>query len=458
MNQPIKKSEWSIAAVAVVLGNLANILESTKKLSDAAYAGIVFVWHGSEAIPISFAIVGYVLLGILTFRWLRPRVQSKAVSIGVAFVVSSLLLATNLIAVPVARTPASVWEKHFTQVRNRLLSATSGQGFRWDPSEPKTEVEPWGTSQALIGLMTDPQATAQHKAEIRGAIDYLQTIRRADGWGYFPKDDWTVTEITGWVTLASIRALHVGVWTDAERAQRIAEIGKNLAALAARQDESGGFRPVADSDEGLARTYPTTIALWAFIEARSEPMLSATVGRGYDDSIRRAVSWLLVHRNPAPAGWVPNPMRNNVREGFPGLTAQVLFVLAKADKADQSFVNARFEYNDAKMKFLDCLTTPKCTSKADTRVPDADVHLNTKTTNRVLEGSTFLWFPWTVATLSDLTIDQELTADARKAADRVRDDLLSRHEEIVEDLGVALTYKLSENLIGVEHALEVLGK
>jgi len=50
------------------------------------------------------------------------------------------------------------------------------------------------------------------------------------------------------------------------------------------------------------------------------------------------------------------------------------------------------------------------------------------------------------------------TLDARKAADRVRDELLSRHEEIVEDLGVALTYKLSENLIGVEHALEVLGK
>jgi len=457
MNQPIKKSEWSIAAVAVVLGNLANILESTKKLSEAGYASIVFVWHGSKAIPTSFTVVGWVLLGLVIWRYMRSRVQSKVVAIGVPFVVSSLLLATNLIALPVARTPASVWEKHFAQVRNRLLSATSGRGFRWDPSEPKTEVEPWGTSQALIGLMTDPQTTEKHKAEIRGAFDYLQSIKRkGDGWGYFPTDDWSLTEIEGWVTLASIRALHVGIWTQAERGQRIADIEENLTELAARQDESGGVRPICETDEGLMRTYSTTIALWAFVEARSETMLSATVGQRYDDNIRRAVSWLLVHRNPAPAGWVPNPLRNNVREGFPGLTAQVLFVLAKADKADQSFVNSRNEYTDAKMKFLDCLDAPKCTSRVDTRVPDADQHL--RPTKRVLEASTFLWFPWTVATLSDLTVDQELTADARKAADRVRDELLSRHEEIIEGLGVALTYQLGENLIGVEHGLDILGK
>jgi hypothetical protein len=87
-------------------------------------------------------------------------------------------------------------------------------------------------------------------------------------------------------------------------------------------------------------------------------------------------------------------------------------------------------------------------------VPDPDVHL--RPTSRVLEGSTFLWFPWTVATLSDFTVDQDLTADLRKAADGLRDELLSRHEEIVQGLDVALTYALSENLIGVAHALDVL--
>src|SRR3954468_21239118 len=40
MHQPVKKSEWSLAAVAVILGNLAGVLESTKKLSEAAYAGL----------------------------------------------------------------------------------------------------------------------------------------------------------------------------------------------------------------------------------------------------------------------------------------------------------------------------------------------------------------------------------------------------------------------------------
>jgi hypothetical protein len=456
MQQPTRKSEWSLAAVAVVLGNLANILESTKKLSEAAYAGIVFVWHGSEAIPITFAVVGYMLVGSLTFRWLRTRLQSKAVSIGVAFVVSSLLLATNLIAVPVTRTPKSVWEKELAQVRNRVLSATSGHGFRWDPSDAKSEVEAWGTSQALIGLMGDAQTTTQHRDDIRGAVQYLQKIRLTDGWGYFPNDDWSLTEITSWATLASIRSLHVGLWTGAERPQRIAEIGDSLNAIVARQDESGGWRPIRESAEGLTRTYSTTIALWALVEARSEPMLSGSVGKRYDDSIRRAVSWLLVHRNQAPSGWIPNPGRENVREGFPGLTAQVLFVLGQADKTESSFVNSRIEYIDAKMKFLDCLSTTQCASKLDTRVPDADVHL--RPTNRVLEGSTFLWFPWTVATLSDLTIDPDLTPDAQKTADRFRDELLSRHKEITEGLGVALTYALAENLIGVEHALEILTK
>jgi hypothetical protein len=76
----------------------------------------------------------------------------------------------------------------------------------------------------------------------------------------------------------------------------------------------------------------------------------------------------------------------------------------------------------------------------------------------VLEGSTFLWFPWTLATLSDLTLDQDLSPDDRKAADGFRDEFLSRHEEISEGLGVALTYALAENLICVDHALIVLKK
>src|SRR5215467_13963446 len=105
MHQPVKKSEWSIAAVAVVLGNLANILESTKKLSEAGYAGIVFMWHGSKAIPQSFTVIGWALVCLVAYRYLRPRVQSKVVSIGAPFVACSLLLATNLLAVPVARTP-----------------------------------------------------------------------------------------------------------------------------------------------------------------------------------------------------------------------------------------------------------------------------------------------------------------------------------------------------------------
>jgi hypothetical protein len=455
MSKRITKSQWSIAAVALVLGNLANILESVKKLSGDGYAMIVFFWHGSRAIPIGFAVVGYALLGVLAFRWLETRIHSKPLAMGAAFAPAFLLFAANLLAVPVTRTPTSVWDKDLNQVRNRLLSANSGQGFRWDPGNPKSEVDAWGTAQSVLALLSDPATAAQHKADIRGALTHLQEIRLTDGWGYFPDNDWSLTEITSWITIASIHALHAGIWEDAQRQQRIMDIDNNLAVLVSRQDDSGGWRPIRESADALTRTYSTTMALWALVDARAEPMLSASVGDRYDESIRRGVNWLLVHRNPDPPGWVPNPTRGNVRETFPGLTAQVLFVLARADKVNSSFVNSRSAYKEAKEAFLKSLQLPSCVSQLDTRTPDVDVHL--RPTDRVLEGSTFLWFPWTVATLSDFTVDESLSTEERQAADQLRDEMLSKHDEVSEGLGTALSYQLSENLIGISHALQVLG-
>ena len=62
-----------------------------------------------------------------------------------------------------------------------------------------------------------------------------------------------------------------------------------------------------------------------------------------------------------------------------------------------------------------------------------------------------------MATLSDFTVDESLSAEDRKAADQLRDEMLSKHDEVSEGLGTALSYELSENLIGIGHALDVLG-
>src|SRR4029079_7979281 len=122
-----------------------------------------------------------------------------------------------------------------------------------------------------------------------------------------------------------------------------------------RQNDGAGGGPMRESAAALTRTYSTTMALWALVDARAEPMLSASVGARYDENIRRGVNWLLVHRNPDPAGWVPNPTRGNVREACPGLTAQVLFVLARAEKVNSSFVNSSSTYKQAKEAFLKSL-------------------------------------------------------------------------------------------------------
>jgi hypothetical protein len=85
-------------------------------------------------------------------------------------------------------------------------------------------------------------------------------------------------------------------------------------------------------------------------------------------------------------------------------------------------------------------------------MPDADVSL--RPTQRMLEGSTFLWFPWTLAVVSDLAVDSELSGDQRQHAGQARDSLFAKHDEVIGSVDSALTYEVAENLLGVSHALK----
>jgi hypothetical protein len=46
-------------------------------------------------------------------------------------------------------------------------------------------------------------------------------------------------------------------------------------------------------------------------------------------------------------------------------------------------------------------------------------------------------------------VDEVFAPEDRQAADQLRDEMLSKHDEVSEGLGTALSYQLSENLIGI---------
>ena len=60
--------------------------------------------------------------------------------------------------------------------------------------------------------------------------------------------DFSVNEISGWVVLAKIASIHPSIsgslWSEAEVAATIRTIDRDLALLAQRQYDDGGWSPI----------------------------------------------------------------------------------------------------------------------------------------------------------------------------------------------------------------------
>lgn len=82
-------------------------------------------------------------------------------------------------------------------------------------------------------------------------------------------------------------------------------------------------------------------------------------------------------------------------------------------------------------------------------MPDADLRF--VGTEFLAEGSTFLWFPWTLAELAQLSSDQALSEDERKAATQLRLDMLNANSDRLDNYveSANLMYVLAENLFCV---------
>jgi hypothetical protein len=92
--------------------------------------------------------------------------------------------------------------------------------------------------------------------------------------------------------------------------------------------------------------------------------------------------------------------------------------------------------------------------RANARVPDSDVHVALGDSSITLEGSSFLWYPWSRAALMLLAADDDLPRDARERARREAAALTLRTEELEGYLNNGLPYQLAENLLCIRIATD----
>jgi hypothetical protein len=195
------------------------------------------------------------------------------------------------------------------------------------------------------------------------------------------------------------------------------------------------------------------MALWVLLEATESSALPLRNRSNYEAHIRKGVTWLLQNYDDH-FGWVPNPNRERQTEVFIGLSAQVIYILGRAEnqnpvvdehpnyRAAQRWILARHaNYNDLVVKNL----------QGNRRTHDADVHL--VGSRFTLEQSTFLWFPWSYASLSMLVGDPGWSVDERRVARDARLKMSLRFEELDAYLEHEFPYVLAENLLAISCGL-----
>jgi hypothetical protein len=197
------------------------------------------------------------------------------------------------------------------------------------------------------------------------------------------------------------------------------------------------------------------MAIWTLVEARKSPAISARIGGKYDENIRRGINWLLRSYKEGQ-GWVPNPNRVGQKDRFDGLTAHALFVLSQADAIGAfAYIKNDNTYRTARQDFIRNKQFATWSIEGNnSHMPDADLRF--VNTEFLAEGSTFLWFPWALAELTRISVDDSMTEDERKAAAQLRHDLFDANADKLENYveTANLMYVLAENLFCVSVYLD----
>lgn len=393
-------------------------------------------------------------------RSARPVVMAAALAVIIIPAVAFFLLRdrtrTSRPTRPESEYKALLARKADTWVATVFTSQAGDGGIKMSPSSAEATTQVWQTAQCLLGALATRRNLDGYVPKIKSAFKYLEGLHHSvptEGWNlYGNANPYTITEIGSWVTLANIASLDskTRIWDDAEREEVLKRVVRDLDETNRRQDAAGGWRPIRDENSEFTRTYPTVMAIWSLVEAKKSPSVSQRIGNKYDENIRKGINWLLGNYKERQ-GWVPNPNRAGQKDRFDGLTAHALYVLSRAETVDASaFIKNDHVYRTAKQDFIKNKQFADWSIEANnSHLPDPDLRF--VGTEFLAEGSTFLWFPWTLAELTQLANDAGLSEEERKAAAQLRLDIFNANSDKLENYveTANLMYVLGENLYGV---------
>ncbi len=296
---------------------------------------------------------------------------------------------------------------------------------------------------------------------------YFLSGEPLEGWGYHEQFDWGVTEIAAWVGIAEIQSLRISkppIWTNAEQRERTKQNVRNIIALLrARQiPQLGAFSPIRDTSlHTYARTYPTVMAIWTMAEAASAELEIYTREDlpGLEASMGEALDWLsasMVIDKSGPKGWLVNPANPTGEDPFLGLTTQTLSILGRvplrfSKENQEKFLALKKRLLSSARVWTSRSLKPN--DQINDRMHDSDTYLYP--TAKLIEPSTFLWYPWSVSFLRSLASDPALDPKERRTAAVWLRRLQARAGEYGSVVDSGYNYIAAETLIGFGWPMEV---
>jgi hypothetical protein len=477
----------NIGLLVVVLGNAAALTGSIVKVNEGVQK-VQDQLHLGTTPYLLYAVLAAILLGyLLTLTSLydrlkhviAPKLWLPKVAIGaLAFAGIGTLCVYNLKAfspaVTILGSRIQIWI-------DKLRGAQQEDGgftvlLYSGPNNPR---QVFTTAQALTAILTAENWDSpdkKHMDSIRKGLQYIDEHcgpQGEKGCGYFDNSQ-PLTEITGWISVARAKALQHAdlVWlVETERVEQLGRIERDLDYImlhylptekawspfmlvnhkspATTQCAPTIPKELMDlSIQPQTRTYSTIMALWALIEAHEVAAIQTRIGHKYDQVVRDGIGWLLLSYSTDSRSWVPNPRRGNQREDYLGLTAQVLYVLYRAQMIPD-FKNSveQTRWNDARQNFLKKEIKRQLLGD-NSHLSDIDAYVFPYP--QPLEPMTFLWSPWSLAAYGFLSADTTMTPSDRKLAKSNVVLITSNYQsEMFERIESGLTYELSENLICV---------
>lgn len=466
-----------LAAITLALGSVATLLGKVAEIKKAVFELVGAEWLQSVHLGMSVLVsalfaIGYTALGYWVYTRLmarRPSTHPHLWIAGLALLGLALTGCTLYVALPPPPDVRLLVQEELDAWQQELMGLRKGSGgLRFNRRDPSVTDQVWSTAQAGYAVLTPPgAATALPAATLRGLLDSMEQARlpQDEGWGYYGPFDWGVTEIAAWVVLAELASLRpphaLPIWGPDVATGR-QRLDRDLALLLHRRLPSGAWSPLTSHASAHERTYSTTTALWALVEARRAGLVTAGREAEVDTAIREAVTWLLGSYEDTTRSWVPHPARSGNNEPYPGLTAQVIYVIERArpwagDLLKAEFVEYRRHFFDSVLTAPDpdhaaLATRPVSQSE---RTHDNDVGLPGEKV--MLEGSTFLWLPWSLAACSTQALMQAERHDAELIA-RACATLAARANDLIKATRAdVFTYVMAEGLIGLRLHLAAAG-